>query len=99
MSISANEVARASAVRVTIGDKSVLVELSDGRTITVPISWYPRLERASQSEREQWELIASGAGIHWPAVDEDISVEALLAGRRSSESDASLARCLNGRSV
>ena len=99
MSISANEVARASAVRATIGDESVLVELSDGRTITVPISWYPRLERASQSEREQWELIASGAGIHWPAVDEDISVEALLAGRRSSESDASLARWLNGRSV
>jgi hypothetical protein len=99
MSISANEVARANAVRVTIGDESVLVELSDGRTITVPISWYPRLERASQSEREQWELIASGAGIRWPAVDEDISVEALLAGRRSSESDASLARWLNGRSV
>jgi hypothetical protein len=68
------------------------VELVDGRAVSVPLAWYPRLAEASRVERRQWEFIARGVGIHWPAVDEDISVEGLLRGLRSGESAASLNR-------
>jgi hypothetical protein len=69
-------------------------ELSDGRTISVPLDWYPRLAHAMPRERETWELIGGGEGIHWPDLDEDISIEGLLAGRRSGESDGSFQRWL-----
>jgi hypothetical protein len=73
------------------------VELSDGRALSVPYSWYPRLQHARPDEREKWELIGDGDGIHWPALDEDVSVEGLLAGRRSGESEQSLRSWLAGR--
>jgi hypothetical protein len=69
----------------------------DGRTLTVPLAWYPRLAHGRPEERANWRLIGRGEGIHWPDLDEDISVDGLLAGRRSGESQASLARWLAER--
>ena len=74
------------------------VDLSDGRSISVPLSWYPRLLHASAGERKRWRLIGKGVGIHWEDIDEDISVEGLLAGRPSGESQASFKKWLASRS-
>lgn len=99
MSISAveMEIPLAQAVRVT--QDSLHVDLADGRTISVPLAWYPRLLQATADERKNWRLIGAGRGIHWEDVDEDISVEGLLAGRASGESQASLKRWLASRST
>ncbi len=85
MSSSAEQVERPRAVRVSVSNDELTVELDDGRTIAVPLSWYPRLEHATLEERQSWELIGNGTGIHWQGVDEDISVDALLRGKPSSE--------------
>lgn len=77
-------------VRVTAD--ALVVELRDGRVVSVPVGWYPRLAAATPAERRRWELIGPGIGIHWPAIDEDISVEALLQGLGSNESVRSLRR-------
>jgi hypothetical protein len=87
---TAVEAAMAKAVKVTAD--ALIVELRDGRIVSVPISWYPRLAQGTASERRRWELIGPGIGIHWPALDEDISVEALLLGLASNESATSLRR-------
>jgi hypothetical protein len=71
---------------------SLTVRLDDGRALSVPLAWYPRLLDGAEAEREHYELIGEGEGIHWPELDEDISVEGLLAGRRSAESADSLAK-------
>lgn len=97
MSTSANRDRRPLAVGVRITTDSLCVDLSDGRSLSVPTSWYPRLAQASEAERTNWTLIASGEGIHWPEIDEDISVEALLAGQSSNESAASLHRWQESR--
>lgn len=76
---------------------SLVVELDDGRTISAPVAWYPRLLHGTQAEREKFELIGEGEGIHWPSLNEDISVDGLLAGKRSAESDTSLAKWLATR--
>ncbi|HET6889680.1 MAG TPA: DUF2442 domain-containing protein [Pyrinomonadaceae bacterium] len=89
------EVPNAQGVRVT-GD-TLSVDLSDGRTISVPLAWYPRLVHANPKERDNWRLIGSGRGIHWHDLDEDISVEGLLAGKPSGESQASFKKWLNNR--
>ena len=68
------------AVEVQIADDELSVKLSDGRKIVVPLAWFPRLLNASSSERNHWELLGNGAGIHWPDVDEDLSVSGLLRG-------------------
>ena len=73
------------------------VELSDGRTISAPLAWYPRLCHGTSEEREDWRLIGGGRGIHWPLLDEDISLENLVFGKPSSESQASLKRWLEHR--
>jgi hypothetical protein len=86
------------AESVQFSDDSMIVHLDDGRTLSVPLAWYPRLRHGTAKEREVFELIGDGEGIHWPELDEDISVEGLLAGRRSAESDTSLARWLQSRS-
>jgi len=65
--------------------ESLQVDLSDGRRLSVPVAWYPRLARATQNQRERWRLIGQGHGIHWPEVDEDISLDMLLEGRPSVE--------------
>src|SRR4051794_5133142 len=74
------------------------VELADGRTIAAPLAWYPRLAHATAEERKSWRLIAQGRGIHWPAIDEDISVANLLIGQPSAESQRSFKAWLEGRS-
>ena len=85
------------ATGVTVTDDPLTVDLSDGRTVSVPLAWYPRLLHATAEERRRWQLIARGEGMHWPDVDEDISVAALVAGRPSAESAAPLQRWLDGR--
>lgn len=91
------ETTDARAQRVIVTGDALVVELLDGRTITVPLTWYPRLSHGSDPERAHWRLIADGEGIHWPDLDEDISVEGLLAGRRSGESQSSLRSWLGSR--
>ncbi len=71
----------AEAVEVT--DSELIVGLVDGRRLSTPLVWFPRLLRASPEQRAQWELLGDGEGIHWPLIDEDLSIEGLLAGRRS----------------
>lgn len=73
------------------------VDLADGRTITVPLAWYPRFLHGLPEERDNWRLIGEGEGIHWPDLDEDISVENLLAGKPSGESQRSFKRWLEER--
>jgi len=85
------------AESVRFSEDSMIVVLDDGRTLSVPLAWYPRLLHGTKPEREKYELLGDGEGIHWPDLDEDISVEGLLAGRRSAESVASLARWLEKR--
>lgn len=87
--------ARVSTVRVD--DESLSVDLEDGRTITIPIGWYPRLAYATPRERANWQISGAGYGIHWPELDEDIGVEGLLLGRQSTEGAASLERWLRRR--
>ncbi len=65
----------------------LVVELSDGRILGTPVRWYPRLERATEAEREHWELLGEGEGIHWPAIDEDLSLDGMLAGRSAAGGD------------
>jgi hypothetical protein len=65
---------------VEITDDALIVALMDGRTITVPLVWYPRLLNASATERQNWQISGGGYGIHWPDVDEDLSTEGLLRG-------------------
>ncbi len=97
MSISGTELRAASAKQVAVSEETLAVDLTDGRTITAPVAWFPRLAHGSSAERANWRLIGGGEGIHWPELDEDISVESLLAGRRSSESQESLRRWLDSR--
>ena len=88
MYVSTTEINVPEAMTVSVTEDTLAVQLSDGRDISVPLSWYPRLVHATPEERGHWELIGGGQGIHWPALDEDISVEMLLAGRKSGESRA-----------
>ena len=81
-----------TAVRAGVGGDALTVELADGRTITAPVAWFPRLALGSTAERANWRLLGGGTGVHWPDLDEDISVESLLAGQRSGESQESLRR-------
>ena len=97
MSSSANKVSQARAVDLSITADTLSVSLADGRTITVPLRWYPRLEHGTPAEQGRWELIGTGVGIHWPDLDEDISVESLLQGHASNESAVSIDRALAGR--
>jgi len=65
---------------VRVGDETLAVDLADGRTITVPLAWYPRLLHATRAQRSNWRISGAGFGIHWPDVDEDLSTEGLLRG-------------------
>ena len=94
MSISAVEIEIPLAKSVKVTADTLQVDLSDGRTISVPVGWYPRLAHATAEERKEWRLIAHGRGIHWESIDEDISVEGLLAGRPSGESQDSFKKWL-----
>jgi len=97
MTSSLTEIAVPAATNVLVTEDTLTVDLSDGRTISVPLAWYPRLVHGTQEERSDWRLIGRGEGIHWPQLDDDISVEGLVAGRPSGESQRSLARWLETR--
>jgi len=97
MSTSGIEIGEAAARNVRAAEDSLAVDLADGRTITVPLAWFPRLLHGTQRERDNWRLIGNGEGIHWPELDEDISVVSLLAGRKSGENQDSLRRWLEKR--
>ena len=99
MSTLATEVQIAKAQSVRVDEESLTVDLGDGRTISVPLAWYPRLVHAMPEERSHWRLIGHGQGIHWPELDEDISVQDLLMGKPSGESQRSLKRWLETRST
>ncbi len=87
--------ARIASVQVT--DDTLSVDLEDGRTISIPIGWYPRLAHSTETERANYQLNGAGYGIHWPELDEDIGVEGLLLGKMSTESSASFERWLAKR--
>ena len=97
MASSPTEAAAPLAQGIRFDDDSLVVDLLDGRTVSVPLAWYPRLAHGSSSERTDWRLTGRGHGIHWPLLDEDIAVDDLLAGRRSGESPSSLERWLASR--
>ena len=97
MTISAIEFRQAHATGVQVSSDTLTVELDDGRTVSVPVAWYPRLSHASQEERAEWRIIGLGEGLRWESLDEDISVDGLLAGRPSGESRSSLTRWLEQR--
>ncbi len=97
MSISTVSLGVPLATHVTATDDTLTAELSDGRTISVPLAWYPRLLDATPAERDNSQLMGNGAGIHWPDLDEDVSVENLLLGQPSGESASSLQRWLDAR--
>ena len=97
MSTLPTELRQVLAQDVRVTDDALIVELVDGRTLSVPLAWYPRLAHGTPAERAEWRFIGRGEGIHWPRLDEDISVEGLLAGRRSGETQASLQRWLEAR--
>jgi hypothetical protein len=86
---------RAQSVLVT--DESLTVELNDGRSISAPLSWYPRLKHGTAAERNNWQLLGNKESIHWPDLDEDISVENILLGKPSGESPNSLRRWMEKR--
>lgn len=97
MTTSATETVMPLALGAVVTDDTLTVDLNDGRTVSVPLAWYPRLLHAAPAERANWRLVAHGEGIHWPDVEEDISVASVIAGRPSSESAGSLQRWLDGR--
>jgi hypothetical protein len=86
-----------NAVTVNVTDDRIEVQLDDGRRLSVPLDWYPRLAHATAAERSRYELWGSGYAIEWPDIDEHISVEGLLAGRRSGECSASYEKWLTSR--
>ena len=84
-------------ISVTVTDDTVSVDLEDGRTIAVPIGWYPRLAHGTLAERANVQISGAGYGMHWPELDEDVGVEGLLMGKQSTESAASFERWLQRR--
>jgi len=97
MTISEIELLVPNAEKVNITKDTLTVDLSDGRTISVPLAWFPRLLHATNQERKHWRLIGKGQGIHWEDLDEDVSVEGLLAGRPSGEGQVSFRKWLEQR--
>lgn len=97
MSISTVDLKIVPAVGVQFDNDALTVELADGRSISAPLVWYPRLWHGTTAERSHWRLIGKGNGIHWPDLDEDISVENLLVGKPSGESQSSFKRWMDQR--
>jgi hypothetical protein len=97
MTTSATELHNVSAQNVRVTEEALSVDLGDGGTVSVPLAWFPRLMHGTPEERNHWRLIGSGEGIHWPDLDEDISVEGLILGRPSSEGQKSFKKWLEAR--
>ncbi len=85
------------AVGLNVTSETLTVNLADGRSLSVPLVWYPRLTHAMETERANWRLLGDGYAIEWPDLDEHIGVAGLLAGRRSGESEASFRRWIDSR--
>lgn len=97
MTTSTIEIQIPFALNVLVSEDTLHVDLNDGRTISVPIGWFPRLLEATPDERNNWRFIGRGYGIHWEDIDEDISVENLIYGKPSGESQKSFQRWLKSR--
>jgi hypothetical protein len=97
MSTLVIDVESVRADSVEVNDEALIVNLSEGRSVSVPLAWYPRLWYGTGDERARFEIIGDGMYIHWPDLDEDLSVVGILAGRRSGESQQSLKRWLATR--
>ena len=97
MITSVAEILFPSAMDVQISDDTLRVDLNDGRTILVPLLWYPRLMEGLEAERNNWRILGQGEGIHWEDLDEDISIAGLIAGKPSGESQTSLRKWLKMR--
>ena len=97
MSSSTVDAQSATAINIVLDDATVSFELADGRVVSAPLAWYPRLLHGTPAERNDWRLIAGGRGIHWPVLEEDISVDNLLNGQPSGESQTSLKKWLEQR--
>ena len=91
------DIALARIVEAEVTEDCLSVDLEDGRTISVPIGWFPRLVHGTPAERANLEISGAGLGIHWPEIDEDIGVEGLILGRKSTESPSSFERWLATR--
>ena len=98
MNTLAVEISVPEALNVSLTDDTLSVDLIDGRSISVPIAWFPRLLHSTEQERNNWRLIGRGQRIHWEDIDEDISIEGLIAGRPSGESQESFKKWLANRS-
>ncbi len=85
------------ATQIEVTDEKLIVNLVDGRSLMIPLSWYPRLLHATQEERENWEILGDGYAIAWDDLDEHIGIEGLLAGKSSGESERSFERWLTSR--
>lgn len=90
-------IAEVRGQNLVVTDDSLIVDLSDGRSITVPLAWYPRLQHGTPDERNNWRWLGHREGIRWPDLDEDISVENLILGQPSGESQDSFRWWLHGR--
>lgn len=93
------EVEQVRAESVQINDDSLIIYLVDGRTLTVPLAWYPRLWYGTEAERQNFEVFGDGEYMHWPDLDEDLTVAGIVAGRHSGESPTSLNRWLEKRTA
>jgi hypothetical protein len=87
------------ATQIEVTDEKLIVNLVDGRSLIIPLSWYPRLLHATQKERENWEILGDGYAIAWDDLDEHIGIDGLLAGKSSGESDRSFKRWLITRQI
>jgi len=97
MNSSVVDTQEARACSVKLSNEALTVDLIDGRTVIVPLVWFPRLWHGSVEERENLEIFGDGAYIHWPELDEDLTVAGLLKGKRSGESPTSLKKWLAAR--
>ena len=97
MTTLAIELRMVSAQNVQVTSNALIVDLNDGRTVSVPLAWFPRLLHGTPKERKNWRLIGEGEGIHWSDLDEDISVENLILGKPSGESQKSFKKWLEKR--
>jgi hypothetical protein len=99
MRISTVEAEVPVAENVMVTEDTLSFDLSDGRTISVPLAWFPRLMHGTRRERSNWRVIGKGYGIHWEDLDEDISIENLLLGQASGESQSSFKKWLSSRQL
>src|SRR6266581_2813075 len=97
MSTLTSELRGVAAEKVTVTKHTLKVELADGRAVEAPLAWYPRLMHGTPKERSRWRLTGRGEGVHWPDLDEDISVENILLGHASGESQRSFKKWLETR--